>query len=178
VFDYGIERYRPVWSSGLGGVVRDHAPRLRGLVGRTLTRVWLVWDPADDTWFGDCPVVLDFAGERVEIQHREFDDISVTWNTIDPGAPVRWPGFGLEWRAEPLPGLRALRGLPLTGVDLLEWAGGDVADGNVDVSFVLGPERVTVFNALDENGLTFGPPDARQRCHVLRRGPSHGGRAG
>ncbi|MGA5555448.1 hypothetical protein [Streptomyces lavendulocolor] len=87
-------------------------------------------------------------------------------------------GFGREGRADPLSGLLALRGLPLTGVDLPEWAGGDAADGNVDVSFVLGPGPVTVFNALDENGPAFGPPDARQRCHVLRRGPSHGGRAG
>ncbi|GAA2469295.1 hypothetical protein GCM10010273_65880 [Streptomyces lavendulocolor] len=63
-------------------------------------------------------------------------------------------------------------------VDLLEWVGGDTAGGNVDVSFVLGPGPATVFNALDENGPAFGPPDARQRCHVLRRGPSHGGRAG
>ncbi|MEU0663915.1 hypothetical protein [Streptomyces lavendulocolor] len=72
-------------------------------------------------------------------------------------------GFGREGRADPLSGLLALRGLPLTGVDLPEWAGGDAAD---------------VFNAPDENGPAFGPPDARQRCHVLRRGPSHGGRAG
>lgn len=142
----------------------------------------MVWDRQDDEWFCDCPVLFDFEGEQVEINHHKFDDLSLTWNTIDPGGQVRWPGFDLRWRTEPLPGLHALRGLPLTRVELLDWTGRDdrddrdgrdgrddrdLARGNADVSFVFGASRVTVFNALDENGLSFAPPDRRQRSHPL-----------
>lgn len=81
----------------------------------------------------------------------------------------RLPGFDLEWRAEPLTGLAAVRGLPLQGVELLERTGKDAAAGNVDVSFVFPDARVTVFNALDENGLGFGPPGAP----LLSGGPRH-----
>ncbi|MFG2533346.1 hypothetical protein [Streptomyces sp. NPDC048516] len=167
MFDFGIAGYQPLWLNRRRDVVREHAHRLRGLAGRTLTGVWMVWDRQDDEWFCDCPVLFDFEGEQVEINHQKFDDLSLTWNTIDPGGQVRWPGFDLQWRTEPLPGLHALRGLSLTRVELLEWAGRDLARGNVDVSFVFGVGRVTVFNALDENGLSFAPPDRRQRSHPL-----------
>ncbi|MFH8627517.1 hypothetical protein ACH4A8_37470 [Streptomyces vietnamensis] len=167
MFDFGIAGYEPSWLNHRGDVMREHAHRLRGLAGRTLTRVWVVWDRQDDEWFCDCPVLFDFEGEQVEINHQKFDDLSLTWNTVDPGAPVRWPGFDLQWRAVPLPGLQALQGLSLTGVELIEWTGGDLAQGNVDVSFVFGTSRVTVFNALDENGLSFSPPDQHQRSYPV-----------
>ncbi|MEU5536959.1 hypothetical protein [Streptomyces sp. NPDC020362] len=115
----------------------------------------MVWDLQDDEWFCDCPVLFDFDGEQVEINHHKLDELSVTWNTIDPARPVRWPGFDLQWRSEPLPELQALRGLALKDTELLEWMGRDVAHGNVDVGFAFETGRVTVFNSLDENGLSF-----------------------
>ncbi|MEU6865378.1 hypothetical protein ABZ924_19240 [Streptomyces sp. NPDC046876] len=167
MFDFGIAGYQPLWLNCRTDVVREHAHRLRGLAGRTLTSVWVVWDRQDEEWFGDCPVLFDFEGEQVEINHHKFCDLSLTWNSIDPSDPVQWPGFDLQWRSDPLPGLQALRGLSLKGVELLEWTGGDPAEGNVDVSFVFETSRVTVFNALDENGLSFAPPDQHQRSHPL-----------
>ena len=128
----------------------------------------MVWDLRDDEWFSDCPVLFDFDGEQIEINHQKFDDLSLTWNSIDPTRPVRWPDFDLEWRPDPLPELRALRGRCLTGVELLEWETRDLAQGNVDVSFVFEAGRATVFNALDENGLSFEPPGPNQRPHALR----------
>ncbi|MFG2495735.1 hypothetical protein ACGFSD_32510 [Streptomyces caniferus] len=167
MFDFGIVGYQPRWRNGRSAVAQEHGHRLRGLAGRTLTNVWMVWDLQDDEWFCDCPVLFDFAGEQIEVNHHKFDDLSLTWNTIDPRHPVRWPGFDLQWRPEPLPGLRDLRGLPLKGVELLEWTGRDLAQGTTDVSFVFETSRVTVFNALDENGLSFGPPGRNQRSHAL-----------
>ncbi|MFF3327296.1 hypothetical protein [Streptomyces sp. NPDC002889] len=69
----------------------------------------------------------------------------------------------MQWGPEPLPGLHALRCLSLKELELLEWTGRDLAQGNIDVSFVFMEKRANVFNALDENGLSFGSPDQRQR---------------
>ncbi|MGW6014440.1 hypothetical protein [Streptomyces sp. NPDC055210] len=168
MFDFGIVGYQPLWLNCRDDLVREHAQRLRGLAGRTLTGIWVVWDRQDDEWFCDCPVLFDFEGRQVEINHHKFDDLSVTWNTIDPRGAVRWPGFDLQWRSEPLPALQTVRGQSLKGVELLEWTGRDLARGNIDVSFVFETNRVTVFNALDENGLSFAPPDWRQKSHPLR----------
>ncbi|UPZ34387.1 hypothetical protein MUK60_29785 [Streptomyces sp. LRE541] len=89
---------------------------------------------------------FDFEGRQVEINHHKFDDLSVTWNTIDPRAPVRWPGFDLQWRSEPLPGLHAVRGQSLKGVELLEWTGRDLA--RLTSSDAIGADR---FQAFDRN---------------------------
>ncbi|GGN64279.1 hypothetical protein GCM10011579_033520 [Streptomyces albiflavescens] len=168
MFDFGIAGYQPAWLSGCSDMVREHGHRLRDLAGRTLTRVWMVWDLHDDEWFCDCPVLFDFEGEQVEINHHKLGDLSLTWNTIDPTRPVRWPDFDLEWRSEPLSELEALRGLVLKGAELLEWTCRDAAQGNVDVSFAFETGRVTVFNALDENGLSFDSPRPSQRSHLFR----------
>ncbi|MFC4516363.1 hypothetical protein [Streptomyces ehimensis] len=167
MFDFGITGYRPVWLNGRSEVVRKHGQRLRGLAGRTLTRVWMVWDLQDDEWFCDCPVLFDFEGEQLEINHHKFDDLSLTWNTIDPSRPVQWSGFDLQWRSEPLPRMQALPGLTLKVVELLGWASGDPDQGSVSVGLVFDASRVTVFNALDENGLSFDPPDADERSYAL-----------
>ncbi|GGX40075.1 hypothetical protein [Streptomyces noursei] len=167
MFDFGIEGYRPQWLSGRGEVLREHRRRLRALCGRPLTGFWMAWDLDDDEWFCDCPVLLDFAGEQVEVNHHEFDEVSLTWSTIDPGRSLRWAGFDLQWRSEPLPEVQALCGLPLQRVELLGWMGKDAAHGAVDVSFVFPDGRVSVFNALDENGLDFARPSAEQHPYTV-----------
>ena len=160
--------YRPRWLRGLAAVRAEHGDRLAALVGRRLSRAWVVWDQEDDEWFCDYPVVLDFDGVHIEITHRKFDELSITWNTLGVGRAVRWavPGFDLAWRDDAPAELAALKGRTLHGVELLVWAGGDVANGLVDLGFDFGATGyLTVFNAMDENGLDFTGPDSRQRRH-------------
>ncbi|MGI5171030.1 hypothetical protein ACQEU3_42435 [Spirillospora sp. CA-253888] len=170
MFDFGIEGYRPRWQNGRSAVVASHGRRLRSLIGRPLTRAWLVWDVHDNEWFSDCPVLLDFTGEQVEINHQKFDDLSITWNTADPRRPVLWPGsdFDLQWRHDAHPELHALQDQVLQDVELLEWVGNDMAGGMIAVSFRFLRNQLTIANALDENGLTFGPPESSYRRHSLR----------
>lgn len=170
MFDFGIAGYRPEWLVGGRAVEAAHGRRLRGLVGRRLSGVWVVWDTEDDEWFADCPVLLDFEGERLELNHKKFDELSVTWNQCDPRRPVVWPDFDLCWRDDALPEPASVLGRTLARVEFVEWIGPDGRAGEgIDVAFAFeGGRRLTVFNALDENGLTLGPPDARTRVHALQ----------
>jgi len=153
---FGIRGYEPRWLDSLAAIEAAHGERLRSLTGRTLTRAWLVWDLDHDTWLADCPVVLDFEGHRVEINHEQFDRLSITWSTIDPARPSTWSAneFTLAWRDDAHPGLAALHGQTLRSVELIENTGGDLAHGMVSPSFLLSGGRLTVHNAMDENGLT------------------------
>ncbi|GAA0961423.1 hypothetical protein [Actinocorallia libanotica] len=168
---FDITCYRPPLLCGVGAISEMHAERLRSLAGRRLKSVWVVWDLEDDSWFADCPVLFAFEGAQVEISHSKFSDVSITWNEIDPSAPVVWSGSELEfrllWREDERAGMAALCGRTLTAVELLEWTGRDVAQGMVAVSFVFGSERITIYNALDENGLELTPPDSDYRIHRL-----------
>ncbi len=172
---FDIEGYRPEWLNGRHAVAAAHGRRLGALVGCRLDRVWLVWDRGADEWFADGPVLFDFGGEQVEVNHQKFSDLSITWNTVDPVGQATWSNgdddapytFHLGWRHDALPELAVLEGQRLTAVELLEWAGGDVADGMVAVSFVFADERVTISNALDENALELGTPHQSYRRHPL-----------
>lgn len=165
VIRFGIQDYQPSWLNGHDAITATHGRRLAGLAGRRLRHVWLVWDLDTDEWFTDAPVLLDFGAEQVEIDHQKFDDLSITWNTIDPSRPIEDSYFHLAWRAEPLPDLTDLPGRRLCDVALLEWAGDppDMADNSLAVGFDLAPAWLTVFNALDENGLEHQPPGSRYR---------------
>lgn len=79
-----------------------------------------------------------------------------------------WPDFDLRWRYDMHPELPAFQGQVLQDVELLEWTGSDIAQRTVAVSFRFLCSRLTIANALDENGLAFGPPESRYRRHSLR----------
>ncbi|MFI5589067.1 hypothetical protein ACIA5G_28700 [Amycolatopsis sp. NPDC051758] len=173
---FGIEGYEPRWLAGCDALAA-HGGRLAALAGRRLDRAWLLWDLDDNTWFADGPVLFDFEGEQVEVCHRKFDDLSITWNTVDPVGRPAWsdgqdPPFHLAWRSDARAELAELQGQELRSVELLEWAGPDLASGMVAPKFTFAGEgAVTVSNALDENGLEFGPPDPAYRVHALN-GPA------
>ncbi|WP_218004679.1 hypothetical protein [Microtetraspora niveoalba] len=157
--------------SGREAITAAHGSRLATLVGRRLTRSLLVWDEDEDAWFPDAPVLLDFEGEQVEIVHWKFDELSITWNTVDPDRSLKWAAeeFRLSWRSGVPSALAALAGRPLLEVSLLEWAGRDLAYGTVAPAFRFPDGQVTVYNALDENGLEFETPDHRYVRHRLGR---------
>lgn len=171
---FGIQGYTPRWRNGLPATATAHGPRLRGLVGRSLCHAWLLWDLDDDTWFADGPVLLDFDREQVEINHQKFDDLSITWNTIDPAGRRTWTdgeddhGFRLAWRDDARAELSALHGQRLAEVDLLEYVGGDLADGMVAVGFTFPAGRVAISNGLDENRLEFGALSGFRRHRLAR----------
>ncbi|MCP9619253.1 hypothetical protein FOH10_14375 [Nocardia otitidiscaviarum] len=177
---YGIPGYRPRWLVGLADITSAHGQRLSRLVGRPLSKSWLVWDQSDDEWFADCPVVLDFDGEQVEITHQKFDELSITWNSIAPHQQRPWSypedndpeidAFHLSWRSDAITALTALEGQPLLAVDLLEWTSQriDFATGMIAVSFTFTSDRLTISNGLDENRLELGAPPVGYLHYPLR----------
>lgn len=67
-----------------------HRIRLRSLLGDSIVDTWAVWRLEDDEWFAHLPVVLVMkGGEQLEICWEKFDDLSITWNTIDPTVPPK-----------------------------------------------------------------------------------------
>ena len=54
-------------------------------------------------------------------------------------------------------------------MEILTWMGEDMAQGMVAVGFLFPHGRVTIYNALDENGMEFRDPDqqyARRKLSV------------
>lgn len=149
----------------LVGFDTGHGRRLAGLVGRRLSHAWLLWDRDAEEWFADAPVLLDFDRDQLEIQHQKFDDLSITWATADPNKPVSFLEFDLAWRSGATSDLANLEGRHLREISLLEWRGCDMADSMVAVHLRFDDGQLTVYNALDENGLSFTWPMAHYVSH-------------
>ncbi len=119
----GISGYRPDWVSDPEHLVRHHASALGAMLHSELAAIWVLWDTTDEERYADAPVIIQFAaGPRVEICCWRFDEVSVTYDSIDVGKPVRWDGEPrtFEWRRDALSPFSSLIGSHLRSVDLVE----------------------------------------------------------
>ncbi|MER7366473.1 hypothetical protein [Nonomuraea wenchangensis] len=167
----GISGFEPTFLVGLEAIRDEHGSGLAGLSGRCLTGFAIVRFIEDGDWYADCPVVLDFDGVQVEICHSKFDELFISWNTIDTTAGITgWEWFELTpaWssadeRLEPFIGRK------LREAALLEWRPSrrDLAAGTLAVEFVFDTGRFPIANALDENSIEAGEPHPEWVRHPL-----------
>lgn len=170
-FDFGISGFRPRFVTTPSALPLD---LLRSVVGRTLRASWVMWDVTADEWFPDGPVILDLDGVHIEFCAQKFDEISVTADEIKTTARIDWAGLSadlpLEWRKDAIPALRAHEGQRLAAIRIVEARWRTTVLGDRDRPERVGREEdwgwvlhgielafprgaVTLFNALDENGV-------------------------
>lgn len=152
-------------------VLSKHGDQLRGLIGRELTAVKVVWDLDDDSWFADEPVVLIFGDIQLEIVFWQLYELALNWNTIDMNQAPNWFGcygdMNLEWRDCCHAGTTTAIGQTVSDLRLVElFSESKVSTrsddaGNEDgiwwlhaLEFQFTKATLTIFNALDENGIT------------------------
>ncbi|AEV84194.1 hypothetical protein ACWT_3171 [Actinoplanes sp. SE50] len=116
--------------------------RLLALRGQRLRAGAVTWDPAMDRWQPAGPVVLRFdRGDRLEIAWQGWDDLSITWNTVDLTTPPVITGRPHEWRSSVPPALAAVEGRILTGWAVTEdpyFPGGTDLTGELPMDAVAG----------------------------------------
>jgi len=96
--------------------LRRQRARLEALVGQRVTAGWTGW--FGDRLFPGAPVVLSFeGGEQLELAWQKWDDLSVTWNTVDVAQRREY-----EWRAAAPAELAAIVDLPVTALAVSEGA--------------------------------------------------------
>jgi hypothetical protein len=170
--------WRADWHSGAEQRERATA-ELFALVGRRVTATWVVWDPEDDTWFSDGPVVFVLDdGRQLELGWQKFDDLSVTWGTVDLATTPTWYERQVEWRRDALPPLRGVAGGTVTDLAWTEhtmvisrsrWWRRDGSTTWLVGGVWIGTDAggVLVYDALDENGLAdeLPTPGPGHRVH-------------
>jgi len=166
-----VSGWRPTWADARTQL-RLHDMDLQSLRGRRVLDAWIVWDLDRDTWFADLPVVLQFDdGRQLEICWQKFDELSISWNTIDTAIPpTAWVSWSLDWRVRAHPAFDEIIGRNVTHVEgtehllttrrLLPPGDGTSAWLCSGIWLQAGDVGLHVFNALDENGLSNEPPIA------------------
>ncbi|MCX5077663.1 hypothetical protein OG321_34860 [Streptomyces sp. NBC_00424] len=166
----GISGFEPSFLIKVDAIRQAHGSRLAALAGRRLTGFALVRFAEDGDWFADCPVVLDFDGIQVEVCHWKFDELSISWDTIDTAVTITgWESSELTPRwSHSDEHLEPFVGQELREVTLLEWrpAERDLAAGTVAVEFVFASGCLRIVNGLDENRIEV---DAAHLDYVRHR---------
>ncbi|GIE85927.1 hypothetical protein SAMN06264365_104522 [Actinoplanes regularis] len=152
--------------------LRSQRSDLLALVGRRLQAGWTGWDPARNVWRPEFPVVLVFeGGVQLELAWQKWNDLSITWNTVDLGTPPTVLSTPYEWcSSQPHP-LAAVAGRTLTGWAVTE---SPYFDGETDLSGELPMDAVAgwstqglwiefagiglhVYSGADANGISAEP---------------------
>ncbi|WP_326550543.1 hypothetical protein [Micromonospora sp. NBC_01813] len=155
----GIDGYEPQWCHDAATLAAAHRARFTRLIGRPLIDTWLMWDLDLDTWYANGPVILGFGDVNVEVTHRKFDECAITWNQVDMSMPPDLSGLRLDWRSDRHPAPLPARGRPLRAVNVIERIMPSHWRPHVlqAVEFLFDDARLSVLNALDENGLSAEP---------------------
>lgn len=167
--DVDASGWQPTWQPA-ETQLRRHADRLRSLRGRRVRDTWIVWNLEHAQWFAELPVVIQFEdGLQLEVGWQKFDDLSVTWDTIDVAVtPYAWVSWPLEWRSQAHPALATITGREVVQVEatqhLFTTRRVDPPNDSHSAWLTSGiwlqtaQSGLHIFNALDENGLSNEPP--------------------
>jgi hypothetical protein len=179
---HDVSGWQPDWTSHTQALSARHRDRLRRLRGQRIDATWLVWIVDTYKWFADLPVVLRIGDQQLEVCARNFDDLSITWNTIDVQVPPRaWMDGALQWRRDAHPVLRQAVGRIVREVRMTEHLfttervhPPDPDRQHTESSWLLGGiwleldgGHLQIYNALDENGLTDQPPSTGPNFRVV-----------
>jgi hypothetical protein len=99
--------------------LRRHRDRLQALVGQRVTAGWTGWFP--ERLVPGAPVVLGFeGGEQLELAWQKWDDLSITWHTVDLAVLPELHGHAYEWRPTEPAEVAAIVDRPVTAIAVSE----------------------------------------------------------
>ena len=170
--------YSPNYLNSAQLVIESHQAAIKGLLGKSLTESWVVWELNENGWFNDAPIVLNFEGTRLELNYFGMSELSITFNTLSLSEKLNWYGLtnlDLVWREDSLKELVAVKGLHLKKVEVAEFlfetevvqnrntpelVGQKDADWLLSgLSFWFDEQHVSIHNGLDENAISFERPE-------------------
>jgi hypothetical protein len=122
---FGIHNFEPPLITSLEQLNATHGPELSGLVGFPIETTWALWDRYSESWFTEWPIILQINGKQLEVFVLDMDKMGVSWDAIDPKAPLfeNSDGAGdyLEWRENSLPELIKVQGHKIIQISVIEY---------------------------------------------------------
>ncbi len=161
---------------------------LRASLGRTIEATWVAWDEERDEFFTEEPVIIRIGGINFEIVFHKLQELSITCDTVNLSEPPQWwtdwadsadwsESTKLRWRCNALPELKSVVGQTVQDIRLIEYhfqttvVRNRINPENVGTQyaawvlngtdFCTDVGYVSVFNALDTNGVTAERWDGR-----------------
>ena len=154
-----IQGYKPEWVQDKAKAEELVTDLSGQLVGKSIKTTFVGWYEPDDSWYQDLPIILIINGEQIEICWQKFDSLSITKNQINVNNCISY-GERIPFRENALSSLNKAIGKRVLSVKLgmssMEWGGIEIPLIN-SLVFELENGYLTIFNALDENGVSHEP---------------------
>jgi len=157
---YGIPNYKPNFHYEAESFFNEFNEALSILIGKKISRFWIMWDVNHNEWLKDGPVILEIDGDKFEFNNSGMSEFSLTINAIDLNIKLDWYGSGDEmpliWKENGEPNLVKNLNKPITGINILLFT--DVSKLLTGIEFILEKETeldtenfFSIFNGLDQN---------------------------
>ncbi len=168
----GIRTYKPNFFNDPDLFLKTQKDKFEKLIGKPITRYWVMWDEKEDEWYPDGPVILEIDEDNYEFCAYQLDDFSFTLNTIDLKEKLDWYGMGDElplcWKENGKQELQDSLNRPITAIYVLTYifkskiveTGEPHQTGFMmyGIEFECNREKETtffsIFNGLDQNALS------------------------
>lgn len=97
-----------------------------GLLGYSIEKTWVLWNYHFDKWWTEWPVILQINnGGQLEVFVQDYDKLGLSWNSIDPKAPLfpdsNGTGDHLGWKEDALPELCNILGHKIKKISAIEY---------------------------------------------------------
>ena len=164
----GISSYKPNFHTSVSEFIDEHETQLKHLIGKQISRYWLMWDLKDDRWFSDGPVILEIDKERYEFCAYQMSQFSMTRNSFELSEPLDWYDSGDElpliWKENSLPKMNQHLGKHITSINILSYQNKSPLLTGIEFLFHSGRDSnkndvFCIYNGLDENALSSSPID-------------------
>ena len=169
----GIPTYEPNFFDDANLFLKTQKDKFEKLIGKSISRFWVMWNEKENEWYPDGPVILEIDGDHYEFCAYQLDDFSFTLNTIDLRDKLDWYGMGdelpLSWKENGKQELRESLNRPISAINILTY---NFKSKNVEtgephetgfmmhgIEFELKKEKgnttyFSIFNGLDQNALS------------------------
>ena len=154
-----IQGYKPEWVLDKAKAEELIAAWSRKWAGKSIEKTFVGWYKPDNSWYEDLPIILIIDGEQIEICWQQFDSLSITKNQIDVNNCISYDER-IPYRENALSALNKSIGKKVLSVKL-GMSSMTLEDKVIpminSVDFELENGYLTIFNALDENGVSNVP---------------------
>ena len=153
--DEWIKGYHPQWTNDREQAIKALQTFASAWVGAKIEKIYVGSFTEYDSWYEDFPVILVIGGKQYEICWNKTDALSITEDQI---GIENWdaPEERVVIRVDALPELERAVGHTIIGVELGESEMNRAAIIN-SVNLILEDGYLTIFNNLDENGVSSEP---------------------
>lgn len=89
----GIAKYKPNFFDDANLFLKTQKDKFEKLIGKSISRFWIMWDEKEDEWYPDGPVILEIDNDNYEFCAYQLDDIQAMFDELFSMESLGFSGY-------------------------------------------------------------------------------------